>query len=156
MSAVATAQARGVNHYRFTAKQGQRLIVDCAARGIESELNAVVMIADMQGRELLVQRRGRIVGISTVPADGDYFVKVHDLTFKGGAEYFYRLAVTELTAEAMPQRQASTLAVNACSWRSCRFARMGRNDRTRNRRFSTATLNAALRSCRQVFSGCRC
>ncbi len=111
----AIAQARGVNHYRFTAKQGQRLIVDCAARGIESKLNAVVMIADMQGRELLVQRRGDLLDF-TVPADGDYFVKVHDLTFKGGPHYFYRLAVTELAAEATPQRQASTLAVNACSW----------------------------------------
>ncbi len=111
----ASANPRAVNHYRFHARQGQRLVVDCTSRGIDSKLNAVVIIADAQGRDLMVERGGDRLDF-TAPADGDYLVKVHELTFKGGAEYFYRLALTELPPGTVPRRQMSTLAVSACSW----------------------------------------
>tara|TARA_R110002073_G_scaffold280622_3_gene444846 strand:+ start:940 stop:3093 length:2154 start_codon:yes stop_codon:yes gene_type:complete len=111
----ATMPVRGVNHYQFEAKQDQRVIVDCAARGIDSKLNAVVIIADAAGRDLLVERRGDLLDF-TAPADGQYIVKVHELTFKGGAEYFYRLAIRELPADEQPVRMAGTEAVNAFSW----------------------------------------
>ncbi|GAA5509537.1 hypothetical protein Rcae01_05037 [Novipirellula caenicola] len=111
----ATMPVRGVNHYRFEAKQDQRVVVDCAARGIDSKLNAVVIIADAAGRDLLVERRGDLLDF-TAPADGQYIVKVHELTFQGGAEHFYRLAIRELSADQQPQRMAGTEAVNAFSW----------------------------------------
>ncbi len=111
----ATMPEREVNHYRFEAKQDQRLIVDCNARGIDSKLNAVVIIADAAGRDVLVERRGDLLDF-VVPADGQYLIKVHELTFKGGPEFFYRLALRELPVGEQPSRMAVTEAVNAFSW----------------------------------------
>ena len=54
----ATASARAVNHYSFQAAKGQRIIVDCAAKGIDSKMNPVVIVADAEGRDLKVERRG--------------------------------------------------------------------------------------------------
>lgn len=81
----AVTTARAVDHYSFTAKQGQRIVVDCAGRGIDSKLQGVLVIADANGRDLLVERRGGVLDF-TVPADGKYLIKVHELTFKGGGE----------------------------------------------------------------------
>lgn len=111
----AVTTARAVDHYSFTAKQGQRIVVDCAARGIDSKLEGVLVIADANGRDLLVERRGGVLDF-TVPADGKYVIKVHELTFKGGATCYYRLAVREVAPGAPVARQASTRPVNAFSW----------------------------------------
>lgn len=106
---------RSVDHYTFNAKKGQRLIVDCATRGIDSKLDAVVIVADAAGRDLLVERRGGVLDFA-VPEDGRYVIKVHELTFKGGVEYFYRLGLWELPAGAPIVRQPSTKTVNSFSW----------------------------------------
>lgn len=111
----AVCSARAIDHYRFAAKQGQRVIVDCATRGIDSKLDATVVIADDAGRDLLVERRGGVLDF-TVPKDGDYVIKVHELTYKGGPAYYYRLGIWELAASAPIVRQASTEAVHAFSW----------------------------------------
>ncbi|MBI5759972.1 MAG: serine protease [Planctomycetales bacterium] len=110
-----TMTQRAVDHYGFEAKKGQRVIVDCATRGIDSKLDAVVIIADAAGRDLLVERRGGALDF-TVPADGKYVIKVHELTFKGGQAYYYRLAVTELPVGAPIVRMPSTKPVNSFSW----------------------------------------
>lgn len=106
---------RAVDYYSFEAKQGQRLIVDCATRGIDSKLDAVVIIADAAGRDLQVERRGGVLDFK-VPADGKYVVKVHELTFKGGPAYYYRLGVWELPMDAPLVRLPRTQQVNAFSW----------------------------------------
>jgi hypothetical protein len=111
----AVCSARAIDHYRFAAKQGQRVIVDCATRGIDSKLDATVVIADDAGRDLLVERRGGVLDF-TVPKDGDYVIKVHELTYKGGPAYYYRLGLWELAAGVPIVRQASTEAVHAFSW----------------------------------------
>lgn len=106
---------RAVDHYAFDGKKGQRIIVDCATRGIDSKLDAVVIIADAAGRDLLVERRGGALDF-TVPADGRYVIKVHELTFKGGPAYYYRLALWEQPAETSFARLPSTKTVNSFSW----------------------------------------
>lgn len=111
----ATMTQRAVDHYIFEAKKGQRIVVDCATRGIDSKLDAVVIIADAAGRDLLVERRGGALDF-TVPADGKYVIKVHELTFKGGQAYYYRLAVSELPVGAPIVRMPSTKPVNSFSW----------------------------------------
>lgn len=82
------------DHFRFEAKQGQRVIVECWAERIDSRLRAVLEIFDEQGRRLAVNRGYH--GIDPlidfqVPTDGTYVVKLHDLVFSGGAEHTYRL-----------------------------------------------------------------
>lgn len=106
---------RAVDHYQFEARMGQRLIVDCATRGIDSKLDAVVIVADAAGRDLLVERRGGVLDFK-VPADGKYVVKVHELTFKGGPAFYYRLRLEELPLEAPIVRMPSTKPVNSFSW----------------------------------------
>lgn len=111
----AVISARAVDHYSFEAKQGQRVVVDCATRGIDSKLDATVIIADAAGRDLLVERRGGVLDFN-VPADGKYVIKVHELTFKGGREFFYRLGVWEQPVGTPIVRQPLTKTVNSFSW----------------------------------------
>lgn len=112
-NAVVTGKA--VDYYVFDGRKGQRVIVDCATRGIDSKLDAVVIIADAAGRDLLAERRGGALDY-TLPDEGRYVIKVHDLTFKGGPAYFYRLGVWEAPAEAPIVRQPSTKEVHSFSW----------------------------------------
>lgn len=111
----AVLPVQAVNHYSFEAHKGQRIIVDCAARGIDSKMNPVLVIADAAGRDLVVERRGGALDFQ-VPTDGTYVIKVHELTFKGGPECYYRLAVQELAAEAPIVRLPSTRQVSSFSW----------------------------------------
>lgn len=111
----AAMTARAIDHYVFEARQGQRVIVDCATRGVDSKLDAVVIIADEAGRDLLVERRGGALDFQ-VPAAGRYVIKVHDLTFRGGPAYYYRLGVWESPADAPLVRMPATKTVNSFSW----------------------------------------
>jgi hypothetical protein len=111
----AVMPARAINHYRFDAKKDQRVIVDCAAKGIDSKLNAVLVVADAQGRDLVAERRGGAIDFRA-PEDGTYVIKVHELTFKGGPEHFYRLALTEAHSDEPVTRLPSTKTVSSFSW----------------------------------------
>jgi hypothetical protein len=106
---------RSIDYYNFQAKKGQRLVVDCATRGIDSKLNGTVIIADAVGRDLLVERRGGVLDFA-VPKDGTYVIKIHELTFKGGPAFFYRLGLWEQQAGTPIVRQPSTKPVNSFSW----------------------------------------
>lgn len=106
---------QAVDYYSFEATKGQRIIVDCAAQGIDSKLKPVVIIADASGADLMVERRGGLLDFS-VPDSGEYVVKVHDLTFNGGQEYFYRLAIRKFSAGDRIARMPSTSTVNSFSW----------------------------------------
>ena len=110
-----TIADRAIDHFSFQAKKGQRVVVDCATRGIDSKLNATVIIADSNGRDLLVERRGGVLDFQ-VPKDGKYVIKIHELTFKGGPEFYYRLGLWEQPAGTPVVRQASTRNVNSFSW----------------------------------------
>jgi hypothetical protein len=112
-NAVMTAQA--VDHYSFQARQAQRIVVDCGAEGIDSRLKAVLIVADADGNDLQVERRGGAIDF-TAPADGNYIVKVHDLTFNGGPHYFYRLVLQEAAEGELVPRLPSTRAVSSASW----------------------------------------
>ena len=112
-NAVMTVKA--VDHYAFEAKKGERVVVDCASRGIDSKLDAVLIIADQAGNDLLVERRSGVLDF-TVPQDGKYIIKVHELTFSGGPAYFYRLALRVLPPGESIVRQPSTHSVSSFSW----------------------------------------
>ncbi|MFO0881580.1 MAG: pre-peptidase C-terminal domain-containing protein [Gemmataceae bacterium] len=111
----ATISNRAIDYYRFQARKGQRIIVDCATRGIDSKLNATVIIGDSAGRDLLVERRGGVLEF-TPPADGSYVIKIHELTFNGGPAFYYRLGLWEQAPGTPIVRQPSTEPVHAYSW----------------------------------------
>lgn len=106
---------RAVDHYTFAAQKGQRVIVECASRGIDSKLDAVLIIADASGNDLVVERRSGLIDFS-VPQDGKYIVKVHEMTYGGGPAHFYRLALRELPIGAPIIRHPSTRSVSSFSW----------------------------------------
>lgn len=106
---------RSVDHYWFNAVKGHRYIVNCASRGIDSKLDAVLIIGDAEGRDLVVERRGGMLDF-TATADGKHVIKVHELTFKGGPAFYYRLSLQELAADAPLPVFASTKTVNSFSW----------------------------------------
>jgi len=111
----AVMTSRAVDYYSFAAKKDQRIVVDCAARGIDSKLKPVVIVADATGADLKVERRGGAIDF-TAPEDGQYVVKLHDLTFNGGSPYFYRLALTEAAPGEVVARLPSIRRVSSCSW----------------------------------------
>lgn len=111
----AVASPRAVDHYSFSARKGQRITVECAALGIDSKLNAVLVVADAAGQDLQVERQGGVLDF-TAPADGKYVVKVYDLTYNGGPAYFYRLVLQELSPGAPVVPHPATRKVNSVSW----------------------------------------
>ena len=113
----AFVSGRAIDHYTFQTTQGKRLVVDCAAAGIDSKLTPVLILADQSGHDLVVNRRGGVLDF-TAPADGGYVIKVHDLTYQGGPAYFYRLALLEVADGELASRQPSTALVSSASWAS--------------------------------------
>ncbi len=87
------AAANAIDHFKFTAKPGQRILVDCQTRTIDSRMDAVLVLADSVGREVAHNRRGGLLDF-TAPAEGQYLLTVHDFLYRGGEEYFYRLSVS--------------------------------------------------------------
>lgn len=87
------ADANSMDYFKFAAKKGQRLLVEYSAREIDSRMEPALIVNDASGREVERTRRGGVLDF-TAPADGQYLLKVHDFTFRGGPEYFYRLTIS--------------------------------------------------------------
>ncbi len=86
------ATANQKNYYRLFAKWGQRVIVVCIGEAIDSKIDPVIQLLDAQGRSLQRDARGRLLDY-TVKTTGPLFVAVHDLTYRGGNPFFYRLSI---------------------------------------------------------------
>lgn len=85
-----------VDCYQFNAKAGQRVVLECWAKRIDSQLRAVLEVYDASGKRLAVNRG--YAGIDPLidflaPADGAYFVKIFDLSYLGSVNHFYRLDI---------------------------------------------------------------
>jgi hypothetical protein len=87
------AAANTVAWYRFSAKAGQRLLIECLAEEIDSRLDATLVLAGPDGAE---QTRNRHTGLLdfTAPATGTWLVGVADFLYRGGPDYFYRLSLS--------------------------------------------------------------
>ncbi|MFA6546807.1 MAG: hypothetical protein WCS99_20485, partial [Limisphaerales bacterium] len=106
---------RVVDFYSFAGTKGKRVVVECAAAGIDSKLKPLLIIADAQGRDLVVNRTSGVLDF-TPSEDGKYVIKAHSLTFQGGPEHFYRLALQEVAGNGPMPRQPSTRSVGSVSW----------------------------------------
>jgi hypothetical protein len=86
-----------VDFYKITAKKGQRILVDCTSLRIDSKLQGELSLYSPTGRRLArtiarANRHDPLLDV-TIPADGDYFVRVADFVYGGGADYGYRLKI---------------------------------------------------------------
>jgi hypothetical protein len=94
----ASSDNNGDDFYRFAAKKGQRITLDCFAYRLDSQMAPMLSVADATGKDLM---RSKPYYHRTDPfldfvatADGDYVVRVHDMTFRGGLPY--RLVISDL------------------------------------------------------------
>jgi hypothetical protein len=84
------------SYYRFTAKKGQRIVLECFAQRLDSQLDASMSLADAEGRPIASNGdyAGRDPLIDFVASNaGDYFVAINDLSFRGG--HPYRLVISD-------------------------------------------------------------
>jgi len=81
--------------FRFAANAGQRIVIECQAGKLDSQLDAVLAVTDLEGRRLAGNSdyygRDPLIDF-VVPGDGQYVVALHDLSYRGG--HRYRLLVT--------------------------------------------------------------
>ncbi|MEX1231913.1 MAG: PPC domain-containing protein [Planctomycetaceae bacterium] len=88
--------AGDVDVFAFDAVAGQRVVIECFAERIDSQLHGVLELYDAAGKKL-ASNRG-YAGVDPlldviVPSDGTYTIKLFDLTFSGDENRFYRLDV---------------------------------------------------------------
>lgn len=91
-----TSDGNGEDTFRFSAKKGQRIIIECQAGKLDSPMDATLTLNAADGKLLASNSDyfGRDPLIDFVaPRNGDYVVTVHDLSFRGG--YPYRLIVSD-------------------------------------------------------------
>lgn len=93
--------------FKFRGKTNQVIVVDVMARRLGSPLDSFVKVTDARGRVLAVNddfedlSAGSITHHSDsnlavkLPAEGIYYIHLSDTARKGGAEYGYRLRVSE-------------------------------------------------------------
>jgi hypothetical protein len=88
--------ANNVDHFKLALKEGQRVLLDCAAQRIDSRLDGTMVVYDPSGREVARSRDS----IGTDPfidlkatVGGDYIVALYDFVYAGGGDSFYRLTV---------------------------------------------------------------
>ena len=86
--------ARSIDHYRFEAEAGVRYVITCESRSIESKLDPVLVLANAAGQDLIVERQRGLLDF-TAKVSGSHVIKVHELTYKGGIGYFYRLGLRQ-------------------------------------------------------------
>ena len=87
--------AADVDFYKFAGKAGQRILLDCYSQRIDSRLVPALELYDAAGRKL-AWRFGTLDDALldvTLPADGEYTIRVFDTAYAGSVDHFYRLTV---------------------------------------------------------------
>jgi hypothetical protein len=86
--------AAEVDCFKFSAKKGEELVFDVQASRIGSKLDSSLRVFDSAGHELACSFDGADVD-STIefkaPADGEFFLQLHDVKYGGGGDFNYRL-----------------------------------------------------------------
>lgn len=100
------AQPGDVAVFRFTGRAGQEIVAEVLARRLQSPLDPALQLTDAAGRQLAFNddTPDPASGLNThhadsrlqatLPADGDYYLRLRDTQGKGGPEFAYRLRVS--------------------------------------------------------------
>ena len=80
------ADGNGQDVFRFAAKKGQRIVIDCEAGKLDSMMDATMSLSSADGKLLASNSdycgRDPLIDF-LVPAQGEYLVTVHDLSYRG-------------------------------------------------------------------------
>jgi hypothetical protein len=97
-----------VDHFRFAARKGQRLVVAASARqlipyladAVPGWFQATLALYDAKGNELAYDDDFRFdpdpVLFCEIPADGHYTIEIKDAIYRGREDFVYRITVGEL------------------------------------------------------------
>lgn len=91
-----TSDGNGEDFFKVNLSTGQRIVIDCLARRLESEMDASIEVSNASGR--LLASNGDWYGADpfvdfVASADGAILIRINDLRFRGG--YPYRLIVSD-------------------------------------------------------------
>jgi hypothetical protein len=93
-----TSDTNGFDYFRFPAKKGERISLDCRTYSVDSLLRPAVRVYDEAGKELgrsTPYYYGADASLDFVaPADGHFIVGVQDITYVGDLPY--RLTISNL------------------------------------------------------------
>lgn len=96
--ALGTAAAEVSDFYQLPVTAGRPVTIEVLARRLGSPLDPVLILYDAAGKELTSLYADDTPGLQgdarlthTFPADGHVIVEVRDTTYRGGADYAYRL-----------------------------------------------------------------
>jgi hypothetical protein len=88
-----------VDHYRFTAKKGQRLVIEVESARLGSAVLPQLRLTDARQQLLAADDSQTLAGDGriafTAPADGEYVVELSDSRYRGGNPAFYRLRIAD-------------------------------------------------------------
>lgn len=86
--------AAASDFFKFPAKKGERVLIVCATKEIDSRMSPVLAVLNSAGHEIASARKGGLLDF-TAPSDGQFCASIHDLTYAGGPDYFYRLTISK-------------------------------------------------------------
>jgi len=88
-----------VDFFRFTAKKGQRLVIETESARLGSGIMPQLRLTDGKQRFLAAEDTQSVRGdcrlTLVAPADGDYVIEISDSRYKGAAPPFYRLKIAD-------------------------------------------------------------
>ena len=91
--------AKDEDWFRFTAKKDQKLDFQVFARDLRSPVDTVMELFNADGggvggNDDNGRNPDSRIGGFTIPADGDYYVRIRDQLARGAADFIYRVEIT--------------------------------------------------------------
>ncbi len=111
-----TAGSQQEDWYKLPVKKGGTLHLRCWAQELDSKMVPALALFDGKGNELRRERHRSSLEWQA-KEDGEVFLQLNDYVYKGGADYFYRLEVSDAPIPAPSGDKALhwPLAKNAAS-----------------------------------------
>ena len=78
---------------RVALKANQKIVIESEGNQIDSKFSPCLAVFDQAGRKLKSSTRSDVL-VFKPKQEAEYFLRVHDFLFKGGAEYLFRISVT--------------------------------------------------------------
>jgi len=88
--------AADVDWFRFEGTAGTRVLLNAFTKRIDSKIDLAIVLYDATGQILSESRAGATgdpLIEAQLPADGTYFIKLHDSLFRNGTGFTYRLSI---------------------------------------------------------------
>ncbi len=105
--------------FRLNLKAGERIVLDCQAARLDVQLDAVMQLLSADGKQLASSGDyfGRDPFIAfQAPADGDYLVVVHDLSYRGGLPYRLVVSNRPFVENVFPRAVEAGKAAELTAW----------------------------------------